>query len=102
MGQEMARIHARGYHDGGTYFACTGLLYLTFAPVAGGTMIGLPAIKNFAKPSIRDRVLQEVMDGKKLVSLAITEAFAGSDVAGIRTTATKSADGKTWTVTGTF
>lgn len=75
---------------------------LILAPVAGGTMIGLPALKNFAKPAIRDRVLQQVLDGKKLVSLAITEAFAGSDVAGIRTTAIKSADGKTWTVTGTF
>jgi len=84
MSQEMSRIHARGYHDG----------------VAGGTMIGLPAIKNFARPEIRDRVLGEVLDGKKLVCLAITEAFAGSDVAGLRCTATKSADGKYWSVTG--
>lgn len=63
-------------------------------------MIGLPAIKNFARPEIRDRVLAEVLDGKKLVALAISEAFAGSDVAGTKTFAKKSADGKYWTVTG--
>lgn len=84
MSQEMSRIHARGYHDG----------------VAGGTMIGLPAVKNFAKPALRDRILSEVFEGKKLVCLAISEAFAGSDVAGIRTFAQLSADGKYYTVTG--
>lgn len=84
MSQEMSRIHARGYHDG----------------AAGGTLIGLPAIKNFAKPGVREQVLAEVLDGKKLVCLAITEAFAGSDVAGTKTFARKSADGTYWTVTG--
>ena len=34
-------------------------------------------------------------------SLAISEAFAGSDVMGMRTTATKSKDGKYWIVNGT-
>lgn len=85
MAQEMSRLNARGYHDG----------------VAGGTLIGLPAVKNFAKPHIRDKVLAEVTEGKKLVCLAITEAFAGSDVAGLRCTAKKSEDGTYWTVTGT-
>ncbi|KAG5652331.1 hypothetical protein H0H81_005399 [Sphagnurus paluster] len=85
MGQEMSRIHARGYHDG----------------IAGGTMIGLPAIKNFAKPAVREKILSEVLRGEKLVCLAISEAFAGSDVAGTRTFAKKSDDGKYWTVTGT-
>ena len=33
---------------------------------------------------------------KKVISLAISEAFAGSDVAGLRTTAVKSKDGKSW------
>ncbi|KAG6857227.1 hypothetical protein H0H87_007646 [Tephrocybe sp. NHM501043] len=85
MSQEMSRIHARGYHDG----------------AGGGNMIGLPAIKNFARPALRDRILPEVLDGKKLVCLAISEAFAGSDVAGTRTFAKKSADGTYYTVTGT-
>ncbi|KAJ7593034.1 acyl-CoA dehydrogenase [Mycena floridula] len=85
MAQEMARLHARGYHDG----------------VGGGTVIGLPAVKNFAKPAVRDKILTEVLDGKKLVALAITEAFAGSDVSGIKTVARKTADGKFWEVTKT-
>lgn len=85
LSQEMARIHARGYHDG----------------MAGGNSIGLPAIKNFAKPKIREKVVKEVLDGKKMVALAITEAFAGSDVQGIRTFAKKSSDGLYWEITGT-
>ncbi len=35
-----------------------------------------------------------------MISLAISEAFAGSDVAGLKTTATKNSDG-TWTINGT-
>ncbi|KAG6890447.1 hypothetical protein C0992_001641 [Termitomyces sp. T32_za158] len=84
MSQEISRIHARGYHDG----------------VAGGNAISLPAIKNFAKPALREKILGEVLDGKKLVCLAISEAFAGSDVSGTRTFAKKSADGLHYTVTG--
>lgn len=80
----MSRIHARGYHDG----------------AAGGTVIGLPVIKNFAKPAVREQILDEVLNGRKLVCLAISEAFAGSDVAGTKTFARKSADGTYWTVTG--
>jgi alkylation response protein AidB-like acyl-CoA dehydrogenase len=34
-------------------------------------------------------------------SLAISEAFAGSDVMGMKTTATKTEDGKHWIVNGT-
>jgi alkylation response protein AidB-like acyl-CoA dehydrogenase len=37
----------------------------------------------------------------EVISLAISEAFAGSDVSGIRTTATKSEDGKSWIINGT-
>lgn len=80
----MSRIHARGYHDG----------------VAGGTMIGLPAVVNFGRPQIRDRLLAEVLDGKKLLALAVSEPFAGSDVGGLKTFATKSTDGMYWTVNG--
>ena len=36
-----------------------------------------------------------------MISLAISEAFAGSDVAGLRTKAVKSDDGKSWTINGT-
>jgi alkylation response protein AidB-like acyl-CoA dehydrogenase len=63
-------------------------------------MIGLPAVHNFARSPLREKVLNEVLDGKKLLCLAISEAFAGSDVANTKTFAKKSADGKHWIVTG--
>lgn len=65
-------------------------------------MIALPAVKHFAKSPFKERILQEVLDGKKYVCLAITEAFAGSDVAGTKTTAKKSQDGKFWIVRGEY
>lgn len=40
------------------------------------------------------------MNGDKLICLAITEPWAGSDVAGVRTTAKKSNCGKYYIVTG--
>jgi alkylation response protein AidB-like acyl-CoA dehydrogenase len=44
-------------------------------------------------------VVPEVLSGKKYIALAISEAFAGSDVSGLQTTATR--DGDEWIVTGT-
>jgi alkylation response protein AidB-like acyl-CoA dehydrogenase len=85
MAQEIARINARGYYDG----------------LGGGTFIGLPPVMNFGKPELRDRIFKEVITGKKHVCLAISEAFAGSDVAGLRCTAKKSSDGSHWIVNGT-
>ena len=55
---------------------------------------------NFGKPELAKRITQEVFAGKKLCALAITEAFAGSDVAGLRCHA-KKVDGG-YTVTGTY
>lgn len=42
---------------------------------------------------------EQVLSGKKYLALAITEAFAGSDVSGLQTTAVR--DGDYWIVTGT-
>ncbi|KAJ7931440.1 acyl-CoA dehydrogenase [Mycena leptocephala] len=83
MAQEGTRFNARGYLDG----------------LGGGTYIGLPPIMNFGQPAIRDKILEEVFAGKKFVCLAITEAFAGSDVAGLKCSAKKADKG--WLVTGT-
>ncbi|KAF7327905.1 Cytochrome b5 heme-binding domain-containing protein [Mycena kentingensis (nom. inval.)] len=83
--QEAAQLHARGYADG----------------LRGGTLIGLPPVINFAAPPLRDRIVEGALSGKDPICLAVTEAFAGSDVAGIRTLATKSPDGKSWIVNGT-
>ncbi|KAG6865907.1 hypothetical protein C0991_010740 [Blastosporella zonata] len=83
IAQELGRIHARGYSDG----------------LGGGTCIGLPPVLNFAKPALRDKIAPEVLDGKKFICLAVTEAFAGSDVAGLRCRARK-VNGE-WIVNGT-
>jgi alkylation response protein AidB-like acyl-CoA dehydrogenase len=66
-----------------------------------GSVIGLPPVLNFGSPEIKAKVVPEVLSGKKLICLAISEAFAGSDVAGLRTTAVKTADGKHWIINGT-
>ena len=62
-------------------------------------MAGLPIIMNFGRPELCERVMKEVFEGKKLICLAVTEAFAGSDVANLKCLAERTADG--WTVTGT-
>lgn len=49
---------------------------------------------------MRDKIVPEVLAGKKFVCLAITEAFAGSDVAGLKCSAKRVADG--WVVNGTY
>ncbi|KAF8532187.1 acyl-CoA dehydrogenase/oxidase [Gautieria morchelliformis] len=85
MNQEGGRIGARGYLDG----------------LLAGGIIGLPPVLNFGRPELRKRIVPEVLQAKKFICLAISEAFAGSDVTGIKTTATKTADGKHWIVNGT-
>lgn len=65
-------------------------------------MIGLPPVLNFCNDNaLRDRVARECFSGEKAICLAISEAFAGSDVAGIRTTAVKSKCGQFYIVNGT-
>ncbi|KAF3058460.1 Very long-chain specific acyl-CoA dehydrogenase, mitochondrial [Daldinia childiae] len=74
MSQEGVRSNARGFQDG----------------QLAGMVIGLPCIMNFMRDAPRRKaIMDEVLSGKKYMCLAITEAFAGSDVAGLRTTATK-------------
>jgi alkylation response protein AidB-like acyl-CoA dehydrogenase len=71
------------------------------AGLQAGAIIGLPPVLNFGRPEVKARVVPEVLSGKKFICLAISEAFAGSDVMGLKTTATKSEDGKHWMITGT-
>jgi alkylation response protein AidB-like acyl-CoA dehydrogenase len=64
--------------------------------------ISLTAVLQWANDDAwKNKIAQEVFSGRKKICLAITEAFAGSDVAGIRTTAEKTADGKHYVVNGT-
>ncbi|KIM39781.1 hypothetical protein M413DRAFT_74383 [Hebeloma cylindrosporum] len=85
--QEFARSGRRGYGDGNSLMA--------------GSVIGLPPVLNFGSPEIKARVIPDVLSGQKLICLAISEAFAGSDVSGLKTTATKTEDGKHWIINGT-
>ncbi|MBW0482378.1 hypothetical protein O181_022093 [Austropuccinia psidii MF-1] len=83
--QELARCGARGYSDG----------------FLGGMVIGLPPVLNFGSPELKNKIIPEVLSGKKYIALAISEAFAGSDVAGLRCIATKTPDGQHYIVNGT-
>lgn len=66
-----------------------------------GSVIGLPPVLNFASEAVKAKVIPDVLSGQKPICLAISEAFAGSDVAGLRTTAVKTEDGKHWIINGT-
>lgn len=90
--EEFVRVMCRGYADGN----------------AGGMVIGLPPVikfasvnSSFASRELKQRIVPAVLAGEKYIALAISEAFAGSDVAGLKTTAKKSADGKFYIVNGT-
>lgn len=86
MGQELTRHNSRGFQDGNM----------------AGMTISLTAVRNWCKDEeLKDRVTKEVLSGQKKMCLAITEAFAGSDVAGLKTTAELSKDGKHWIINGT-
>ncbi|KAJ7163823.1 acyl-CoA dehydrogenase/oxidase [Mycena crocata] len=80
---ELARFGGRGFVDG----------------LLAGAVIGLPPVLNYGSPELKARVVPEIFSGKKYLALAISEAFAGSDVGGIQTTAVR--DGDFWVVTGT-
>ncbi|KAF2728252.1 acyl-CoA dehydrogenase family protein [Polyplosphaeria fusca] len=84
--QEFVRANARGFQDGNM----------------AGMMISLTAVLQWmGNEQLKQRVAAEVLSGKKKMCLAITEAFAGSDVAGLRTTAEKTPDGKHYIIRGT-
>lgn len=78
ISQELSRLGGRGFADG----------------MQGGMVIGLPPVLNFGTPELKERVAKEVFSGKKFICLAISEAFAGSDVAGLKTSCIKTKDGK--------
>lgn len=73
-----------------------GLMWAIF----GGLSIGLPPILNFGSQHLKDKVARDCLQGKKIICLAITEPYAGSDVANIRTTAQLSEDKEYYIVNG--
>ncbi|KAF9740780.1 hypothetical protein PMIN06_003174 [Paraphaeosphaeria minitans] len=66
-----------------------------------GISFGVPPILKFGNKRLQERFLPELLTGKKRTCIAITEPEAGSDVANITTTATKTSDGKHYIVNGT-
>ncbi|KAG6828878.1 hypothetical protein H0H87_000525 [Tephrocybe sp. NHM501043] len=80
---ELARVSSRAVVDG----------------LLAGLVIGVPPILNYGSPELQAKVIPDALSGKKFVALAISEAFAGSDVGGLQTTAVR--DGDFWVVTGT-
>lgn len=80
---ELARVCSRSVVDG----------------MLAGLVIGLPPILNYGSQEMYDHIVPETLSGRKYVALAISEAFAGSDVGGLQTTAVR--DGDYWVVTGT-
>jgi acyl-CoA dehydrogenase len=54
--------------------------------------IGAPPIARAAQPHVKARILPEIISGRKISALAITEPSGGSDVAQLRTTARRDGD----------
>jgi alkylation response protein AidB-like acyl-CoA dehydrogenase len=82
--QEIARIGRSGFIDS----------------LGAGWLISAPAVYNFGDDAMKTTVGTQLLTGKKWSALAISEPFAGSDVAGVRTTAEKTPDGKYYIVKG--
>lgn len=61
---------------------------------------GVPPILEYGSKELQERFLPELLLGMKRICIAITEPEAGSDVANIHTTATKTEDGKFYIVNG--
>jgi alkylation response protein AidB-like acyl-CoA dehydrogenase len=99
-------FHEQIAHEENTAFGspafCDGL--------GAGLTIGLPPVLHFASKEVKDKVVPEVLSGQKRICLAITEPFAGSDVANLKCTAKLSdckqffiVNGtKKWITNGTF
>ena len=63
------------------------------------THMATPALAEFGTDEQRERYLRPAISGRRIAAIAITEPDAGSDVAAIRTRATR--DGDEWVVNGT-
>ncbi len=68
--------------------AAGGVLASVFTALS----IALPPILSVGSDYLKDKVARACITGDKVIALAITEPWAGSDVAGIRTTAHREGD----------
>lgn len=69
-----------------------------FVASLGSLDIGLPPVWKWGSSELKNRVVPDVLAGKKISALAITEPSGGSDVANIKTRAVK--DGDEYVVNG--
>ncbi|HEY2190062.1 MAG TPA: acyl-CoA dehydrogenase family protein [Caldimonas sp.] len=100
-----------GEHGGGDADALTNLVFAEALSQStfGGFIITVLVHTDMASPHLhhagsaaqRARWMPGVIAGTTITAVAVTEPGAGSDVAGIRTTATRSADGSEWLLNGT-
>lgn len=83
--EERSRSMCPGYEDG----------------LDGAVSIGAPVILKYGSDWMKKEVLPKIIRGEETVVLAISEAFAGSDVAALRTRAELDATGENYIVNGT-
>ena len=98
-------------HGGAEADALTNLVFAEALSQStfGGFVITVLVHTDMASPHLhhagnaeqKARWMPGITAGRTISAVAITEAGAGSDVAGIRTTATASADGAHWVLNGT-
>ena len=72
--------------------------YSSLADELGNVEMVGTLLSRFGTPAQKERYLAPLLSGRYVSGFAITEAEAGSDVAGIRTTARRDGDG--WILTG--
>jgi alkylation response protein AidB-like acyl-CoA dehydrogenase len=68
--------------------------------IFGGLGIGLPPVFHFGSEALKKKVVGPCIRGEKFICLAITEPYAGSDVANIKCEARKTPDGLHYIVNG--
>jgi len=83
--EERVRLMCYGWEDG----------------MDAANTIGVPVVLKYGPAWMKDEVIPPVFAGEQVCCLAISEAFAGSDVAALRTTAHLDASGENYVVNGT-
>ncbi|EER03618.1 acyl-CoA dehydrogenase, putative [Perkinsus marinus ATCC 50983] len=77
---------------GGVIASCFVSLAIGLPPLLAGGLAG--------GPELTSRLARDIVQADKILALAVTEPYAGSDVANIRTTAVLQPDGKHYLVNG--
>lgn len=83
--EERSRLMTPGYDDG----------------LDGANSIGVPVVLKYGADWMKKEIMPAILRGESTCCLAISEAFAGSDVASLRTRAQLDATGENYIVNGT-